>query len=721
MPQAVYILFGALFTILTATALGTLLLRRFTVKPERGEYLLFSLLTGSALLSTIVFLLCAMHLARKGVFLVGGIVAIAAAYRYRSLPSRVMHARTVADNIFLTLYSVFGAVYFFHAMAPEMSPDGITYHLGLVSHYYQWHGFRQITTSMYANLSQGMEMLFLFAFAFGRHSAAALVHWSFLMALPLLMVRYARRFELGAAGIVGGLLVFLSPIAGVDGSSAYNDVGVACVLFGLFYLLQLANPDRALLVAVGLLAGFSYALKYTAGLAIPYALAQTRRKALIVLVFATAMVAPWLIKNVIYAQNPVAPFFNAWFPNPYMKVDFEQEYARDMRHFNDVAYSQIPLELTVRGQLLGGLLGPVFLLLPLSLLALRYSAGRQTLAAAVLFSLPYAANIGTRFLIPSLPFWALALGLAFRNSQSAALALVLAHALASWPASIKKYANPYCWHIEKIPFRAALRLVPEEKFLIENSRSYVIARMVEANVPSAQRVFAFGAIAGEAYTSREILVSFQAALNRKLRNILWTPLVREYQDTRIQEFHFPLQPIQKLRVVQTTATQSDIWSVSELRILSSGKELTREPSWRLHASPNPWDVQSAFDNCPVTRWSSSEPMHSGMFVEVDLAQPRTIDAVRLESSRDQYQVRLKLEFLDTAGRWTAIGGEPSDFEIKPFGGQRKAAVAELKRAGVDYLLLDDNDYHASDYRNRAEEWGLQLIDEKAGARLYRAE
>ncbi len=721
MPQAVYILFGALFTVSTAVALGSLLLRKCTADLDRTEYFLFSFLTGSAILSTIVFLLCATHGARKGVFLAAGAVAIAAAVRYRRIPPRTTRVWMLADKVFATLYSVFGMMYFVHAMAPEMSPDGITYHLGIVSHYYQWHGFRQITTSMYANLSQGMEMLFLFAFAFGRHSAAALVHFAFLMTLPLLMVGYARRFDLGIAGSVGGLLVFLSPVVGVDGSSAYTDVAVACVLFGMFYLLEIAKADRTVLISVGLLAGFGYALKYTAGLAIPYALAKTRRKALPVFLCAAAMVTPWLIKNMVYARNPFAPFANAWFPNPYMKVDFEREYARDMRHFNDVPDAQIPLEVGVRGQLLGGLLGPVFLLLPLSLLALRYAAGRRLLFAAALFTLPYAANIGTRFLIPSLPFWALALGLAFRNSQSAALAIVLAHALSSWPASIKKYANPYTWRINNFPIRPALRLIPEDRFLAENSRSYVLARMVEAMVPPGKRVFAFSTIVGEAYTSREILVSFQAAGNRKLRNILWTPLITEYQATGVQEFRFPPHEIQKLRVVQTAVHNQDVWSISEFRIFSEGKELERQADWRLRANPNPWDVQNAFDNSPLTRWTSAEPIQPGMFVEADLPKARTIDSVRLECSRDQYQVRLKLEWMDGSGRWIQIGGELSDGEAKPLAGLRKAAISELKRAGVDYLLVDDADYGASDFRNRTFEWGLQLIDDKGGAKLYRAE
>lgn len=99
------------------------------------------------------------------------------------------------------MFTVYLAAYFTNAMTPERSPDGTAYHLGLVARYLREHGFRRITTNMYANLSQGVEMLHLFAFAFGRHSAAALVHFCFLATLPLAMLCYARRFAFPAAGV----------------------------------------------------------------------------------------------------------------------------------------------------------------------------------------------------------------------------------------------------------------------------------------------------------------------------------------------------------------------------------------------------------------------------------------------------------------------------------------------------------------------------------------
>ena len=82
-------------------------------------------------------------------------------------------------------------------------------------------------------------------------------------------------------------------------------------------------------------------------------------------------------------QNPLAPFFNNWFPNPYVQYWFELDYRRHMSMYALTSWSQIPLEVTVHGSLLNGLLGPVFLLTPLAFLALRYPEGRRLLLAAV--------------------------------------------------------------------------------------------------------------------------------------------------------------------------------------------------------------------------------------------------------------------------------------------------------------------------------------------------
>ena len=108
-----------------------------------------------------------------------------------------------------------------------------------------------------------------------------------------------------------------------------------------------------------------------------------------------------------------------------MYPGFEEGYVKYLRTYDGVKPAEIPLEVTLRGDRLQGVLGPVFLLTPIALLALRTPAGRQLLIVAAIFLLPYFNNIGTRFLMPSATFVALALGLVLEASPPLAAAVAI--------------------------------------------------------------------------------------------------------------------------------------------------------------------------------------------------------------------------------------------------------------------------------------------------------
>src|SRR5262249_27554056 len=144
--------------------------------------------------------------------------------------------------------------------------------------------------------------------------------------------------------------------------------------------------------------------------------------------------------------NPVAPLANAIFPNPYFHQETIAGLSAYLRDYGGVSWREIPLQLTVRGDVLQGILGPVSVLLVLSLLALRNKEGTILLAAAFVAGVPWFFNIGTRFLIPALPFLALAL---FNNLPRAVGGIVLAlHLVASWPSVIRYYAPPGVWALD---------------------------------------------------------------------------------------------------------------------------------------------------------------------------------------------------------------------------------------------------------------------------------
>ncbi|MCS6952369.1 MAG: discoidin domain-containing protein [Bryobacterales bacterium] len=735
-PQPVYILFGAAFTVAVSLALGRMLLRALGLRLHRTEEGFLAFVTGGACLSALIFWLAVAHWLYKGVLLALGAAVLVAAWRqgaHRRSPSPLPPLEPFWKRLFAVVIAAYTVLYFANAMAPEISADGTEYHLGLVARYLRERGFPRITTNMYASLSQGVELLFLYAYAFGRHSAAALVHFAFLAALPFGMIAWARRFGVPAAGVAGALLFYLSPVVGIDGTSAYVDVAVAAVAFAVFYLLQLWDRERAAgyLVPIGLLSGFAYAAKYTAFVAFPYAvvfvawkLRQARQplwRPLAVLSLCAALIAvPWAAKNWIVVDNPFSPFFNAWFRNPHVHVSFEEEYRWHMRHYPGLAsYAEIPLEVTVRGHVLAGLLGPVFLLAPLALLALRWPQGRRLLAAAGVFGATYFANIGTRFLIPAAPFVALAMAMVLTRTPGIAPAVVVFHGLISWPSHIKMYADPYSWRLERVTWREALRLIPEEEWLRRRLPGYSIARMIEDSVPAGEKVFAWQRVA-EAYTTREILVAYTAAFNHTLGDILWTPLIPAYHPVWRFTFQFEPQRLRKLRVVQYGRSKTELWAVNEFRIQGESDPLPRRPAWRLTAQPNPWEVDLAFDGNPATRWRSWEAMRPGMFVEVDLGEATMVSRVVLECSQDHGQTRLKLEAMDGAGRWKLLG-EPQFSDASAPEDLRRRATQAVKAHGVRYLLIHDSDFRAEDFRMRAAEWGLRFLGERAGARLYRIE
>jgi hypothetical protein len=422
-----------------------------------------------------------------------------------------------------------------------------------------------------------------------------------------------------------------------------------------------------------------------------------------------------MVKNWIWVANPFSPFLNGLFPNPYVTVAFEQEYRHHMALYELGSRWQIPMQVTTYGSL-AGLLGPVFLLSPLALLALRRREGRQLLLAALVFGAPYFGNISTRFLIPPLPFVALAMALVLSRVPRVLVAVALVHALISWPSVAAKYCHYDAWHLNKVPWREALRIKPEDAYLESHLPLYGAARLVERTAAPGSAVFAAGPIP-DAYTSRKILVAQQSSENVKSREILWTAFTPDYQPTWRLRFSFPRQPLRALRVVQTNSG-ADLWSIHELRVFDGARELPRDPWWRLNAQPYPWGIGDAFDGKVVTFWKCGEPLRPGQFVEVDFNQVELADSVLIETAPNQWGIRLKLERRDANGRWKPLAPEPrvGDAPVPP--GLRRAAAEELKRRGIDYLLVFDGEFGADDLRGNAGLWGIRQVGEYKGARLY---
>ena len=203
MGAVLYILLGWALTVTACYALGAILLARLANVWSREESVALRFVAGAGVYSLLVFLLGLLHLYYRGVFVVLPLLLTAIAWRLGALklPVERLDPLPVIWQRMMWLAAPFTVLYLSNAMAPEASPDGASYHLGLVARYYREHAMVPVTTSIYAALSQGMEMLFLSAYAVGRHSAAALVHFTYLLALPWLLICFGRRYRAPGAGV----------------------------------------------------------------------------------------------------------------------------------------------------------------------------------------------------------------------------------------------------------------------------------------------------------------------------------------------------------------------------------------------------------------------------------------------------------------------------------------------------------------------------------------
>lgn len=666
MSALVYILVGLSLTLFSTFALGTLLLRRLGLTLDPLEDWLFRFFTGSALWSLTVFALASVGLIYKATFYVLGVLAMVVLYRYRLPRVRISWHWSAIP------YAVFGVFYLGHALAPEMSPDGMSYHLGLVARYAREHGFRPFSTNMYAYLSQGLEMLFLSAFTVGRHSAAALVHFCYLLALPPLLAVHA-----GRTGFLAGLFVFLLPVTGIDGISAYNDVALAVVAFAVFHAVtrSKATENPAWITVAALLVGFAFSIKFTGFVFAAFLLPAWRLFPRWQWAWVCAL--PWLVKNYLWCGNPLAPFFNQWFENQAFTAEFETGYREFLRHYDLSGPREWLTEVLLGGPRLSGLLGPAGVLLPVSLLGLARQRMRPLLLAGLAALCVYPLNLGTRFLLPALPFFSLAL---LQMAPRLGVVLIPVAAVLSWPAVLNLYSPPSAWRLEKIPWRAALRIETEDGFLTRKRASYITARLIEQTVPVGESVFAFSPIP-ESYTSRNVLIAYQSALGLRLQQALIMATYEGYQARFL--YHCPAN---ELRIEEDTA---DVWSIVEIEPRPSGITCSRMP----------WDRGLAVDGLYASRWRSGRSARKGDFCQLSGKGPW-----RVWGSADQWGVKL-------AGCQREVVAANADYRADA----RRYALSQ----GIRWLAIDEPDFAAKDFREHADLWQVELVAQRGSMRLYR--
>ncbi|MGA3099577.1 MAG: discoidin domain-containing protein, partial [Bryobacteraceae bacterium] len=459
----------------------------------------------------------------------------------------------------------------------------------------------------------------------------------------------------------------------------------------------------------GGLAGFCYAIKFpgvfvvVAAALFPLALRRFRAAALVAAGAALVML-PWLARDLALTGNPVAPLMNATFPNPYFHVAREKELAGGLRSLGEVSLAGVPWELAF-GDHLTGTFGPLLLALPLGLLALRRPAGRLCLAAAALLAAPWFFNTGARFLMPSVAFAALALGMAL--PRPAAWAAIVIQAALCWPHVIDTWETRFAFRLHEFPLRAAMRLTPEAEYIGAREQQYAVARMLEKLTPPNARILALDTVAN-AYLDREATVVWQSAEGDRMLDTLRAAAFDQRGDRCEWKVRWPATDLGALRL-RLAAGGPGEWSIDDIRMFSGEDQVFSSPQWELWAWPNTWEVPLAFDGNLATRWRTWEPARAGMLIETDFDRPQRLSGVTLLSQAPP-GAPIRVYGQEAGGRWRLLANGPDAVLSEPRD-VRLDATRALRRAGFRWILTatgsHGNEPIGKVLAEQAPQWGME--------------
>ena len=702
-----WIIAGTVLTLLVCFGFGRWLLSVLGLYQSTGERRTMALFAGTVLLSGLVFALSIVNLLAPPAFPALAVLAGAAWWASYRNDEAIPITSSPSPRWALLLVPAFiayAALYFLHGAAPDHSFDSIYYHLGFVNHYLRDHGFSMFRDNIYEALSQGGELLFTYAAGIGGLSSATLLHvaFAFLWGAAIYFLLVRRTNAVGA--LSAALLVIASPVVGRAAVTGYIDCIAAAFCIATVWAMELWIEERndKWLAVAGLLGGFCYAVKYTSFVALLYALLvllwahrsdfrklhwrPVIRNLTWLTGFAAISVLPWILRNQFWYGNPLAPFFNRLFSNPYFFVVEEQIYRRNLTTYGWLeSYSQIPHELFFDGRHLQGVIGFGFLLFPLIFLGLRDSFGRRMLLALALFVAVYPSNVGVRFLFPALAMGAVLIAWSLRSLAPLLVVAALLHAYAAWPSVLRRYIPENSWILGRSPkWRVVTRQTPEREFLRARSPEFAMAELMNEANPSSGIVHGFAPFA-EAHSPHHLCLEFASAKCKLIGHLIYTAVYSDLYPTIVESRKFRRTETSAIRLKLNSDDESQVWMIHEVRFYFQGHELKRKPAWRLSASAMPSLTPYAFDGSPATAWSPWDFANNGTFLEADFGAAHQVDEVRIWIAPAYRFADVQVLAAQPKGRWASLQHELSVDAATWPNMPREAALAAYRR-GVRYLM-----------------------------------
>ena len=407
---------------------------------SRAEYLLFSAVSGVAVISYSSFLLALVGIFRPitlALLIAAALIAGASGVR-RNWPGTLALGTvhwTRRDAPWLALIVVAVGYGLLAALAPEKEYDALWYHLYLPRVWLEAGHPVDLLEEYVSLYPLTWDLMFAAGMTLGGPVGAKLLHFACLPLLGTVVWLGTRRFLPGLSAPAAVAFVVTTPTVLWESSTAYIDLALTLHVAAAVYALARYAEERergwgaiaALQFGLGaatkhlgvILAVIALALYVVWAVRSRRSLRQALGHALVIGLTAAVVPSPWYARSWVASGNPVFPeMFGVFGASPPERWDAATEQSLDVfktrfgmgRSPGDLA--TLPWDVTVHGASFGGALGPIFLvLIPGVLCAPRFGREVPWLAAGVVgYVAVWASPVSSyqlRFLIPIVPALAL--------------------------------------------------------------------------------------------------------------------------------------------------------------------------------------------------------------------------------------------------------------------------------------------------------------------------
>ena len=546
----------ALFLLLIFfSALGRLILKHFQFKwNSLAEEFCFSFTVGSGTFISLIIALSYMKLLFEAIIISLFLIIFILAYKdakyfvltgYKKLSRSLTSKKDSNEKVFISFAFIAFILTLLSALAPPFFYDALSYHLAVPQKYLSHHGFHFLSLNYFSNFPANLGMLFILPLSLSGDLLAKLLSWAYAPLTTLAVYSFAKSLWGKRIGILSAA-IFIS-VPGVMILSTLTSIDLAVTFYSfmsLYSMLYWFNfSQKRWFILSGIFCGIAIGTKYTAILVgfltletiIFIHLYFTKKKSLLNVLkhcFCFGLIvlvcfSPWLIKNIIYTNNPIYPFSYSLFKlestelNEYRQVISRignpiHHWFHEFRHNESSLWEGIklilssPWRVTMTTNGAAGKTGIIFLLGLPFLLLLR----KTPLLIRYLLFFSISVFLGWTLLLP----WMLR----FAFPMFPALSIILAYTFVElWKSySSKKWIttgisiiltyNLFLFFSEMVlvlrPFPYFFANQSKEEFLVSHGVNYYpVIEWANHSIPENSKILFIGELRGY-YCKRDYLL-----------------------------------------------------------------------------------------------------------------------------------------------------------------------------------------------------------------------